>query len=243
MTETLSLTPTQPADPALRARVGRCVFAPKADNTHRACTAAWREFDAFCRANSYTPLPASPDAVVDFITRLAEAGQKTATVQLKLAALSFTHEAARAHNPLKTPVVRATMAGIRRALGTFQQGKAPVLLSHLQVLVAHLDRGLRSRRDKALILLGWAGAFRRSELVALQVADVHRARRARPAPVRWAQLARGVRHPSRDQRRRRVANPGGHPTSFDASAALLHPRRRQRADGRHPHGVQEQPIA
>lgn len=172
MTDTLSLTPHRPADPALRARVERFLFAAKADATYRAYTTAWREFVAFCQANGYNSLPASPDAVVDFLTRLAEAGQKVSTLQLKLAAISFTHEAARVSNPVKTPVVRTTMAGIRRTLGAYQHGKAPLLLSQLHTLVTHLGSDLRGARDKALILVGWAGAFRRSELVALQVSDL-----------------------------------------------------------------------
>lgn len=158
--------------PDLRERVGRFVNASKAANTRRTYASAWASFAAFCARHGYQPLPASPEAVIDFITDLADAGAKAATIQVGLAAIGFAHDSAEATNPAKSPKVRATAAGIRRTIGTAQQRKAPVTLADLKAVIAGLPDDLRGKRDKAILLIGWAGAFRRSELVGLEVGDV-----------------------------------------------------------------------
>lgn len=167
-------TPQSPAldSPELRARVERFVNASRAHNTRRAYAGAWAEFEQFCRERGYPALPTPPQAVIDYVTALAEAGQKAATIQVKLAAIGFVHESAEFANPAKSPQVRTTMSGIRRTIGTAQRRKAPATLDVLQQVVTALPDDLRGKRDKALLLLGYAGAFRRSELVALDVEDV-----------------------------------------------------------------------
>ena len=74
--------------------------------------------------------------------------------------------------PTKDPEVERTMRGIRRAKGIAPNGKAPILTPLLCQMVAALPDDLSGLRDKAILLIGFAGAFRRSELVGLQVRDI-----------------------------------------------------------------------
>lgn len=168
-------TPQSPAldSPELRARVERFVNASRAHNTRRAYAGAWAEFEQFCRERGYPALPTPPQAVIDYVTALAEAGQKAATIQVKLAAIGFMHESAELANPVKSPQVRVTMSGIRRTIGTAARRKAPVTLDDLRAMVRATGDDLRGLRDRALLLVGWAGAFRRSELAGLDVEDIH----------------------------------------------------------------------
>jgi integrase len=89
-----------------------------------------------------------------------------------LVAITHAHAAADVECATRSPAVRAVWAVIRRTHGTAQQGKAPVVVDELRRMVATLPQDLRGQRDRALLLLGFAGAFRRGELVALDVGDV-----------------------------------------------------------------------
>src|SRR5262249_51616559 len=81
-------------------------------------------------------------------------------------------------------IVRNTLKGIRRTLGTAPVQKAPALTPDIRAMVDATDSGLIGTRDRALLLLGFAGAFRRSELVALDVADLALTREGRTVPLR-----------------------------------------------------------
>jgi integrase len=82
------------------------------------------------------------------------------------------HTAAGFDSPTSSPEARLTLAGIRRTLGVAQAGKAPILTADVAAMVAHLPDKLLGVRDRALLLIGFAGAFRRSELVALDIEDI-----------------------------------------------------------------------
>ncbi len=144
----------------------------RADNTRRAYRSDWLTFEAWCRGNGLAPLPAAPETVALYLTHLADQGRKAATIARALAALSQAHRFAGLPSPRSTARVGETMRGIRRCLGVAQVGKAPVVVEHLRRMVAELPGDLLGVRDRALLALGFAGAFRRSELVALDVADL-----------------------------------------------------------------------
>jgi site-specific recombinase XerD len=147
------------------------VVAAKAPNTVRAYRADWSDFAAWCGQHRLEPLPAAPETVTLYLTALA--GQKkAATLQRRLSAISQAHQAAGLEPPTKAAAVRTVWAGIRRTHGTAQQGKAPVVVAELRRMVDALPSSTLGVRDRALLLLGFAGAFRRSELVGLDVADV-----------------------------------------------------------------------
>ena len=151
----------------------RYVRKSKAANTLRAYKSCWREFESFASGRDESSLPASPETVIEYLTSLADAGAKVNTIGVKLSAIVWAHRVAGHPDPTAYEVVRATMSGIRRALGVSPSKKEPATLAEIQAMVATLDTDtLKGKRDKALILVGFAGGFRRSELVALDVADV-----------------------------------------------------------------------
>jgi integrase len=107
-----------------------------------------------------------------YLAHRAEAGLAVPTVQIDVAAIKLAHEAAGHPNPTTSIVVRTVMRGIRRTLGVAAKGKAPVLITDLRKMVHALPETNRGRRDAAVLVVGFAGAFRRSELIALDVSDV-----------------------------------------------------------------------
>lgn len=149
------------------------IEAAKADNSRRAYRSDWRHFESWCRSQGLISLPASPETVALYLTALA-ADQKPASLQRKLTSLSKAHQAAGFATPasMQHVVVSETMKGIRRTLGTAQPGKEPLLTADILAMLDALDDGLLGCRDRALLLVGFAGGFRRSELVSLDAEDV-----------------------------------------------------------------------
>ena len=147
--------------------------ASKAPNTQRAYRADWASFTRFCADHGAVSLPAEPQTVALYATALAASGRlKANTITRRLSAISQAHQLAGLASPAREPLVRTVMAGIRRVHGTAAQAKAPLSPELLRRLLAHIPDDLRGRRDRALLLVGFAGAFRRSELVALRLEDV-----------------------------------------------------------------------
>jgi site-specific recombinase XerD len=144
----------------------------RAANTVKAYRADWRHFSDWCAAEEVMALPAIPQTVALYITSLAGHGVKTSTIQRRMSAISQAHQMAGHESPTKSEVVRTVMKGIRRIHGTAQVGKAPVMTDDIRAMVGTLPDTLIGVRDRALLLVGFAGAFRRSELVSLDVRDV-----------------------------------------------------------------------
>ena len=168
------IIPVQDARPVAYTEQARKYAAQsKADNTRRAYTAAWADFDQFCQARGLCALPASATTVIEYLTWLADLGQRVSTIGVKRAAVSFAHSGRGLPDPTKAPDVKILMSGITRAVGSRPAKKAAATLADLRAMLAQLDTDtLIGKRDKALLLVGFAGAFRRSELVAVTVEDV-----------------------------------------------------------------------
>lgn len=143
----------------------------RASNTLRAYQSDWRDFEGWCSAHSVASLPAASEVVVIYLTDLSSRA-KPSTLQRRISAISQAHQAAGYESPTKSSQVKAVWAGIRRVKGTAQQGKAPVTTPEIRAMIEHLPASLLGTRDRALLLLGFAGAFRRSELMSLDVEDV-----------------------------------------------------------------------
>jgi site-specific recombinase XerD len=124
--------------------------ASKAARTVRAYRSDLLHFEAWCEDRACQSLPAAPETVADYIAALAEMGMKPATITRRLSAISQAHRMAGLESPTQTQLVRMTAAGIRRTLGTAPRQARPILL----------------------LLIGFAGGMRRSELVGLDVDDV-----------------------------------------------------------------------
>ena len=143
----------------------------KADNTLRGYRSDWREFCKWCEGHGLCPLPASPEAVASYIAECA-GRLRVGSIQRRLNAITEAHKAMALDSPTAAGIVRNTLKGIRRTLGTAEVPKAPTLTDDIRAMVDAADAGLIGARDRALILLGFAGAFRRSEIVALDLADL-----------------------------------------------------------------------
>lgn len=101
---------------------------------------------------------------------------KVATLGRRMAAISVAHEAQGLPNPVRSPLIRATMRGIRREHGSAQRQAKPLLRDDLFAVLAATGDGIRDLRDRALLLIGFAGGFRRSELAAITCEDIERVR-------------------------------------------------------------------
>jgi len=146
------------------------IRASKAENTLRGYRSDWRAFCSWCEPNGVAPLPASPETAAVYISECA-GRLKVGSIQRRLNAITEAHRAAGVEPPTHNAIVRNTMKGIRRTRGTAPTQKAPTLIEDIRSMVDSTDAGLIGLRDRGLILLGFAGAFRRSELVGLSVDD------------------------------------------------------------------------
>src|SRR5579864_6677252 len=154
----------------LQEQVREFIRASKAENTLRGYQSDWRDFCGWCEAHSLGPLPAGAETVAAYIAECAS-HLKVGTVQRRLNAIAEAHKAVELESPTHSAIVANTMKGIRRTLGTAANQKAPALTDDIRAMLDATDAGIIGLRDRALILLGFAGAFRRSELVRLDVED------------------------------------------------------------------------
>ena len=163
-------------------RVQGYLLAARAEATRRAYASDWAHFTLWCqRTQDYPggplrPLPARPEAVALYLAE--HAGQLTvATLVRRCSAISAVHQAAGHPSPTTSPLVRTTLAGIRRVHRTAPAGKDPLLAHQLRQLLDALPRqdskALLAARDRCLLVLGFYGALRRSELVALDLDDIY----------------------------------------------------------------------
>ena len=166
--------------------------AAAAENTKRAYAGDFRHFVGWCDRESRTSMPATPEDIANYLAELAtgstgegtrrdgdgdadaaSAARATATIKRRVAAIRLAHKAAGHIDPTGHVVVERTLAGIVRTLGSRQDRSQPLTKQRLAQAVRAIDDGsLRSLRDRTLLLVGFAGAFRRSELVAIRVEDV-----------------------------------------------------------------------
>lgn len=146
--------------------------ASKADSTIRAYTSDARVFQEWCALYGLRSLPATAEAVTAFLVYEAEAGRAASTLARRLAAIRYAHKLAGVADPTDGEGVRAAMKGARRKVGVAPTQKAAATVDVLQMLLARTPNTLTGKRDRALLALGFAGAFRRSELVALDVEDL-----------------------------------------------------------------------
>jgi integrase len=109
---------------------------------------------------------------------------KVATLVRRLAAISVAHEAQALPNPVRSALIRATMRGIRRERGTAQRQAKPLLREDLFAVLATMGDRVKDARDRALLLMGFAGGFRRSEIIAINCTDIERVRQGMVVTVR-----------------------------------------------------------
>jgi len=146
--------------------------AEKAAATRRAYRSDFALFHSWCEGKRMPALPAEPETVAAFLAAEAKRGVKPSTIGRRLAAIRYAHKLAGHESPTNAEAVKATLRGIRRTAASAPTRKAPATAEKILVMVRKTGGDLKGLRDRAILLLGFAGAFRRSELVALEVADL-----------------------------------------------------------------------
>jgi site-specific recombinase XerD len=144
----------------------------RAANTYKAYAADWKHFETWCSGGRLSSLPASPQTVMLYLGELGGAGKKLSTISRRLSAIARVHRVAGFESPSEARPVREVVAGMRRTHGVAAQGKEALLSEDLRAITRELGNSLRDLRDRALLLVGFSGAFRRSELVSIEAADV-----------------------------------------------------------------------
>jgi integrase len=129
-------------------------------------------FVTWCDQQGLCSLPAAPQTVALYLAARADKDRKVATIELSLTTISQAHLVAGHGSPRSDRLVKETWKGIRRRLGIAKQKKDPLTATELRRMVDAMPSGLLGLRDRALVLLGFAGGFRRSELVALNSDDL-----------------------------------------------------------------------
>lgn len=157
---------------ALAAKAKQYAENSRSRNTLRAYESDLQSFCRWCEQRGLTCLPATVETISLYVADVADK-MRPATLQRRLAAISVAHKAAGYEpSPTSHEVVKSVLSGIRRELGVAQSQKRALGIEDVRRMVSNLDDRLIDVRDRALLLVGFAGALRRSELVSLDVADV-----------------------------------------------------------------------
>ncbi|TDY40594.1 site-specific recombinase XerD [Alicyclobacillus sacchari] len=156
----------------LSASAHKYVLNSKARNTIRAYQADWHSFCTWCDERHLSSLPAEPQTVALYLSDMADHGYRTSTIGRHMISIGLAHRTKGLTSPTADETVRAVWRGIRNTLGVASHGKLPILVEDLRRMLQHTPNDLMGLRDSALLLIGFAGAFRRSEIVALNVEDV-----------------------------------------------------------------------
>lgn len=148
----------------------------KALSTINAYESDWNDFCDWCRYKKVSFFPATPETIVNYINDLADYA-RTSTIRRRISAISENFNAAglSAVNPCRDWIVRETLIGLTRKKGSLQKGKTPIYWEELQEMISRMDLDtLTGIRDKAILLIGFMGAFRRSEIAGLNVEDIRK---------------------------------------------------------------------
>ena len=146
----------------------------KAHNTLRAYQADFSDFSNFCKTNNFGSLPTDPKIVALYLTHLSSSC-KFSTLKRRLASIKVIHKLKGHYIDTKHPIISENLMGIKRKLGVKQMSKKPILLNDLKLIIQAINdekSEYKKIQNKALIFIGFAGGFRRSELVSIEYDDV-----------------------------------------------------------------------
>ena len=148
----------------------------KSNNTIRAYKSDFKDFSVFCAKNSLKSLPTDSKIVALYLTYLSSKGVKISTLKRRLVSLGVIHKLKGHYLDTKHPIIIENLMGIKRKIGSFQKGKKPILINQLKSIINVIDnektKEIKKIRDKTLILIGFGGGFRRTELVSIDYNDV-----------------------------------------------------------------------
>lgn len=147
----------------------------KAINTLRAYKSDFKDFGTFCDRHGLNSLPSEPRVVSLYITHLSKKS-KISTLRRRLVAISMVHKLKGYYLDTKDPIITENLLGIRRVKGSIQKGKKPILINHLKSIIDVIDeqkiKDIKKFRDKSIMLVGFGGGFRRTELVSINLEDL-----------------------------------------------------------------------
>ena len=147
----------------------------KASNTIRAYRADIADFIRFCNSHSLKFLPSDPNILSLYLTNLSKTS-KFSTLKRRLASISMYHKTKGYYLDIKHPIISANLLGIKRIKGSIQKGKKPILINDLKQIIEAINKDnikeFEKLKNKSLILIGFSGGFRRSELVEILIEDI-----------------------------------------------------------------------
>ena len=147
----------------------------KAPNTLRAYQSDFKDFSLFCLKNGFSSMPTEPKILALYLTFLS-ANSKFSTLKRRIASISVIHRIKGHYLDIKHPIIMENLHGMKRVKGTAQKSKKPLLINNLKNIINAIDEKKipekKKFRDKALILIGFSGGFRRSELVNIDFDDL-----------------------------------------------------------------------
>jgi len=169
------------------------IRSSKSANTIRAYKSDFNHFIDFCKKNNFKPLPADPKIVSFYITHLSS-NSKVSTLKRRLASISVIHKIKGHYIDIKHPLIMENLMGIQRKKGVFQKSKNPILVNELKEIINVIEKleknEKRVARDKALILIGFSGGFRRSELVSIEIEDLEFTKDGIKILKKWIEISK-----------------------------------------------------
>ena len=148
----------------------------KAINTIRAYKSDFKDFAAFCAKHNFKALPTDPKIVALYLTYLSGKDAKISTLRRRLVSIGMMHKLKGYYLDNKHPVIIENLMGIKRTKGSIQRGKKPILINHLKAIIDTINKEkteeIKKIRDKSIILVGFGGGFRRTELISIDYEDL-----------------------------------------------------------------------
>ena len=161
---------------ALQEETLKNLQSSKAINTVRAYKSDFKDFGLFCVKNSFKNLPSEPKIISLYLTHLASKDVKLSTIKRRLVSIGVIHKIKGYYLDTKHPIIVENLLGIKRRKGTIQKGKKPILINNLKEILKVIDQenceDIKKLRDKSILLIGFAGGFRRNEIVSLDYEDL-----------------------------------------------------------------------
>ena len=147
----------------------------KANNTLRAYKSDFKDFGAFCAKHGFNSMPTEPKVVSLYLTHLSTVS-KISTLRRRLVSIGVVHKIKGHYLDTKHPVIIENLMGIKRKKGSIQIGKKPILIKHLKEIINVIDQQkiekIKKLRNRTLILIGFGGGFRRTELISIDYEDL-----------------------------------------------------------------------
>ena len=147
----------------------------KANNTLRAYKSDFKDFGAFCAKHGLSSLPSEPKIISLYLTHLSK-NSKISTIRRRLVSISMVHKLKGHYLDTKHPIITENLLGIKRVKGSIQIGKKPLLISHLKSIINVINEQqneeIKKFRDRSIILIGFGGGFRRTELISIDYEDL-----------------------------------------------------------------------